>query len=307
MPQAYIVDAVRTAGGRRGGRLANWHPVDLAAQVLDALVERTGVDPAAVDDVLMGCVSQGGEQTGNVGRMAVLASRLPESVPGVALDRQCGSSQQAIHFAAQAVMSGTQDIVIAAGVESMTRVPMFSTATLYKKAGLPSGQSPEVNRKYDNVQFSQFSGAEMMAKKYGLGKDELDEFALLSHQRAKAASEAGAFNNEIIPVPLRDVDGNITAELHTQDEGIRLDASLAAIQGVKPLQEGGLITAANASQICDGASAALIVNEAGLKTLGVPPLARIHHMTVLGSDPVIMLAACRTIPHRRRLPGVRRS
>ena len=186
-------------------------------------------------------------------------------------------------------MSGTQDIVIAAGVESMTRVPMFSTATLYKKAGLPSGQSPEVNRKYDNVQFSQFSGAEMMAKKYGLSKDELDEFALLSHQRAKAASEAGAFNNEIIPVPLRDADGNITAELHTQDEGIRLDASLVAIQGVKPLQEGGLITAANASQICDGASATLIVNEAGLKTLGVPPLARIHHMTVLGSDPVIML------------------
>lgn len=289
MPQAYIVDAVRTAGGRRGGRLANWHPVDLAAQTLNALLDRSGVDPAAVDDVIMGCVSQGGEQTSNVGRNAVLASRLPESVPGVALDRQCGSSQQAIHFAAQAVMSGTQDIVIAAGVESMTRVPMFSTATLYKKAGMPSGQSPEVNRKYDNVQFSQFVGAEMMARKYGLSKDELDEFALLSHRRAKTAVAAGAFSNEIIPVHLRDADGNLTAERHTQDEGIRLDASLEAIQGVKPLQEGGLITAANASQICDGASAALIVNEAGLKTLGVQPLARIHHMTVLGSDPVIML------------------
>lgn len=289
MSEAYIVDAVRTAGGRRGGRLANWHPVDLAAHVLDALVDRTGVDPAAVDDVLMGCVSQGGEQTGNIGRNAVLASKLPESVPGVSLDRQCGSSQQAIHFAAQAVMSGTQDIVIAAGVESMTRVPMFSTAALYKKAGLGAGQSPQINRKYNDFQFSQFAGAEMMAQKYGLGKDELDQFALLSHQRARAAVEVGAFKDEIIPVPLRDAHGEVTDEMHTQDEGIRFDATLEAIAGVKLLQEGGVVTAANASQICDGASAVMVVNEAGLKKLGVAPLARIHHMTVLGSDPVIML------------------
>ena len=289
MPQAYIVDAVRTAGGRRGGCLANWHAVDLAAQVLDALIDRTGVDPAAVDDVLMGCVSQGGEQTGNVGRNAVLASKLPESVPGVSLDRQCGSSQQAVHFAAQAVMSGTQDIVIAAGVESMTRVPMFSTSALYRKAGLGAEQSPEINRKYNHFQFSQFAGAEMMASKYGLSRDELDEFALLSHQRAKAAVEAGAFDREIIPLRLRDADGNATNEWHTQDEGIRMDASLEAIQGVKLLHARGVISAANASQICDGASAVMVVNEVGLKKLGVAPLARIHHMTVLGSDPVIML------------------
>lgn len=289
MSEAYIVDAVRTAGGRRGGRLANWHPVDLAAQVLNAIVDRTGVDPAAVDDVLMGCVSQGGEQTGNVGRNAVLASKLPESVPGVSLDRQCGSSQQAVHFAAQAVMSGTQDIIIAAGVESMTRVPMFSTSVMYKKGGLGAGQSPEINRKYDNFQFSQFAGAEMMVEKYGLNKDELDQFALLSHQRAMAAVEAGAFRDEIIPVHLRDADGNPTDEMHAQDEGIRFDASIEGIRGVKLLQEGGVISAANASQICDGASAVMVVNEAGLKKLGVEPLARIHTMTVLGSDPVIML------------------
>lgn len=291
MSEAYVVAAVRTAGGRRGGRLAGWHPVELAAQVIDAVLDRTGIDPALVDDVFLGCVSQVGEQSTNVARNAVLASRLPEAVPGTSIDRQCGSSQQALHFAAQAVMSGAQDIVLAGGVESMTRVPMFSPSALAQKAGLGFYQSESVNRRYHDVVFSQFTGAEMMARKYGLGKDALDQFALLSHQRAIAATEAGAFADEIVPVPVRRADGHQDGSLHSVDEGIRFDATLAGIQGVKLLQEGGVISAANASQVCDGATAALVVNERGLKALGLQPLARIHHMSVLGHDPVIMLEA----------------
>ncbi|HYD75723.1 acetyl-CoA C-acetyltransferase [Ramlibacter sp.] len=292
MSEAFIVAAVRTAGGRRGGRLSGWHPVDLAAQVIDALVDRTDADPALVEDVFMGCVSQVGEQSTNVGRNAVLASkRLPETVPGTSIDRQCGSSQQAVHFAAQAVMSGAQDIVIAAGVESMTRVPMFSTTQLAQKAGMGFYQSPAIDQRYDNVVFSQFMGAEMMAKKHGLTKDELDRFALLSHQRAAAATKAGAFQDEILPVEVRNAEGQGTGEMHAVDEGIRFDATLEGIQSVKLLQEGGVITAANASQICDGATAVLVVNERGLKALNARPLARIHHMTVMGGDPVIMLEA----------------
>lgn len=291
MPEAYIVAAVRTAGGRRGGRLAGWHPVELAAQVLNALVDRTGIDPAQVEDVFMGCVSQVGEQSTNVARNAVLASKLPESVPGTSIDRQCGSSQQALHFAAQAVMSGSMDVVIAAGVESMTRVPMFSPSALASKADLGSYQSPSVNQRYDNVEFSQFVGAEMIAKKYGQTKEELDAFALLSHQRAIKATEAGVFADEILPLPVRGADGVDTGEMHTADEGIRFGATLASIQSVKLLQEGGVITAANASQICDGATGVMVVSERGLKALGVKPLARIHHMSVIGHDPVIMLEA----------------
>jgi len=291
MSEAYVVAAVRTAGGRRGGRLAGWHPVELAAQVINAVLDRTGMDPALVDDVFLGCVSQVGEQSTNVARNAVLASRLPESVPGTSIDRQCGSSQQALHFAAQAVMSGVQDIVLAGGVESMTRVPMFSPSALAQKAGLGFYQSESVNRRYHDVVFSQFSGAEMMARKYDLGKDALDQFALLSHQRAIAATEAGAFADEIVPVPVRRADGHQDGSLHSVDEGIRFDATLAGIQGVKLLQEGGVISAANASQVCDGATAALVVNERGLKALGLNPLARVHHMSVLGHDPVIMLEA----------------
>ncbi len=292
MPQAseaYIVAAVRTAGGKRKGRLAGWHPVDLAAQVIDELLERSWADPSAVDDVLMGCVSQVGEQATNVARNAVLASRLPESVPGTSIDRQCGSSQQAIHFAAQAVMSGTMDIVIAAGVESMTRVPMFSPNSLAAQAGMGSYQSPAVNARYDGVQFSQFMGAEMIARKYGFDREALDAYALASHLKAAAATAAGAFRDEILPVVIRDAAGQSTGEIHDRDEGIRLDATLAGIGSVKLLQEGGVISAANASQICDGASGVMIVSEKGLKMLGVSPLARIHHMSVLGSDPVIML------------------
>ncbi len=291
MSEAYIVAATRTAGGRRGGRLSGWHPVDLAAQVLNDLMDRTGADPALVEDVFMGCVSQVGEQATNVARNAVLASRLPESVPGTSIDRQCGSSQQAVHFAAQAVMSGAMDVVIAAGVESMTRVPMFSPNALAQKAGMGSYQSPAVNARYNNVAFSQFMGAEMMAKKYGLSKDDLDRYALASHQRARAATEAGLFKKEILPIEVRNAEGVGTGEMHTADEGIRMDATLEGIQGVKLLQEGGFITAANASQICDGATGVMVVNERGLKALGVKPLARIHHMTMIGHDPVIMLEA----------------
>jgi acetyl-CoA C-acetyltransferase len=288
MAEAFIVDAVRTAGGRRGGRLAGWHPVDLAAKVLDGLVDRTGVDPTAVDDVIMGCVMQGGEQAMNIGRNAVLASKLPRTVPGTTIDRQCGSSQQALHFAAQAVMSGVTDVVIAAGVESMTRVPMFSTALLAQKAGMGYYQDCSLRSRYPQ-DFSQFIGAEMLAREHGFSKAQLDEFALRSHRKAAAATDEAAFAAEILPLEVRGAQGEPTGEWHTVDEGIRFDASLEGIQGVKLLREGGVITAANASQICDGASAVLVVNERGLKTLGAKPLARVHHMSVLGGDPVVML------------------
>jgi len=291
MAEAYIVSAARTAGGRRGGKLSGWHPVDLAAQVLDALVDRAKCDPALVEDVLMGCVSQVGEQSTNVARNAVLASRLPDSVPGTSIDRQCGSSQQALHFAAQAVLSGTQDIVIAAGVESMTRVPMFTPSVLPQKNGMGHYMSPAIHRQYGEREFSQFVGAEMIAKKYDLPKEALDRYALLSHQRAAEATNAGRFEQEIVRLSVRDANGNDTGEVHLRDEGIRADASLEGIAGVKLLSEGGRISAASASQICDGASGVLMVNERGLKKLGVKPLARIHHMSVIGHDPVIMLEA----------------
>ena len=287
MPEAYIVDAVRTAGGRRGGKLAGVHPVDLAAKSLDALVERTGIDPASVDDVIMGCVSQAGEQSMHVGRNAVLAARrLPQSTPAVTIDRQCGSSQQAIQFAAQAVMSGTQDVVIASGVESMSRVPMGSTATFHMKEGLGMYKSPGLEEKYPGVMWSQFMGAEMIVQKHGFTKDELDRFALGSHRKAIAATEAGAFAAEIVPVEIETPEG---AGVHTVDEGIRFDATLDSIASVKLLSEGGTITAATSSQICDGSSAALIVSEKVLKEQGLTPLARIVNLTVKAGDPVIML------------------
>ena len=287
MAAAYIVDAVRTAGGRRNGRLAGVHPVDLAAATLDGLVGRTGIDPGAVEDVIMGCVSQGGQQAGQVGRNAVLASKLlPQSTPAVTIDRQCGSSQQAIQFAAQAVMSGTQDMVIAAGVESMTRVPMGSTAMFHAKEGLGTYKSPGLEEKYPGVSWSQFMGAEMIVKKHGFTKDDLDRFALTSHLRAKAATEAGAFRNEIVPIEIETANGK---EWHTFDEGIRFDATLESIASVKLLSEGGSLTAASSSQICDGSSAALVVSEAALKRYNLTPLARIHTLTVTAGDPVIML------------------
>ncbi|MDP3908067.1 acetyl-CoA C-acetyltransferase [Novosphingobium sp.] len=287
MATAYIVDAVRTAGGRRGGRLAGVHPVDLAAAALDALVLRTGIDPGAVEDVIMGCVTQAGQQAGQVGRNAVLASKtLPQSTPAVTIDRQCGSSQQAIQFAAQAVMSGTMDVVIAAGVESMTRVPMGSSAMFHAKEGLGNYKSPGLEEKYPGVMWSQFMGAEMIVQKHGFTKDDLDRFALSSHQKAIAATNAGAFAGEIVPIAIETPDG---AAMHTQDEGIRFDATLESISGVKLLSEGGTLTAASSSQICDGSSAALVVSEAALKRYNLTPLARIHTLTVTAGDPIIML------------------
>ena len=293
MAEAYIVAATRTAGGRRGGRLSGWHATDLAAAVLDDVVRKAGAAPALIDDVIMGCVSQIGEQSTNVARNAVLASSLPESVPGTSVDRQCGSSQQAIHFAAQAVMSGFQDIVIAAGVEGMSRTPMGSPVKLAQKAGIAEHyMGPNIRERYPDVpEFSQFMGAEMIAKKYGQTPEDLHRFALESHRRAIAATEAGRFDEEILPLQAKLQDGTVLDEMHRIDEGIRFDATLEGIAGVKVLQEDGVINAAVASQICDGATAVMIVNEAGLKKLGVEPLARIHHMSVIGHDPVIMLEA----------------
>jgi acetyl-CoA C-acetyltransferase len=288
---AYITAAFRTATGRRNGRLSGWHPADLAAEVLNALVDRTGIDPAAVDDVLLGCVSQVGEQSSNIARNAVLASKLPESVPGTSIDRQCGSSQQALHFAAQAVMSGMQDVVIAAGVESMTRVPMFTSSELPRKAGMGVYMSPRMQERYPGVEFSQFIGAEMIARKYGLSKDQLDAYAFESHRRARAATEEGRFAPEILPLAAWKAGESPGQAMHTVDEGIRFDATLEGIAGVKLLQDGGSITAATASQIADGAAGLMVVSERALKAHGLKPLARIHHLSVMGHDPVVMLEA----------------
>lgn len=295
MAEAYIVEAVRSAGGRRGGRLAGWHPADLGGEALNAVIDRTGIDPSAVEDVIFGCVSQVGEQSGHIGRHSVLASRLPESVPAVSIDRQCGSSQQALHFAAQAVMSGTQDVVIAGGVESMSRVPMGSPMMLAAKAGLGLPLSQRIKDRYGVEEFSQFTGAQMIADKYGFSREDHDRFALESHRKAAAATHAGAFEREIFPISIKTSQGD---ELHRVDEGIRFDASPESIGSVKLLQEGGTISAASASQITDGSSALMIVSERGLRTHGLTPLARIHNMTVTAGNPVIMLEE--PIPATRR-------
>jgi acetyl-CoA C-acetyltransferase len=287
MAEAFIVAAARTAGGKRKGRVSGWHPADLGGVILDALLDRSGADPKLVEDVIMGCVGQVGEQSSNIARGAVLSSRLPESVPGTSVDRQCGSSQQALHFAAATVMSGQMDIVIAAGVESMTRVPMGLSSDFLSKAGHGSYKSSRQEERYPGIMFSQFMGAEMMAKKYGYSRDVLDEYGYLSQQKAIAATKEGAFEKEIVPIQVTLPDG--TTEWHKVDEGIRFDVTLEGIKAVKLLQEGGAVTAATASQICDGASGVMVVNENGLKQLGVKPLARIHSMTVSAGDPVIML------------------
>ena len=297
MAEAYIVAAARTAGGRRGGALKDWHPADMAAEILDALVARAGIDPAAIDDVIMGCVGQAGEQAFHIGRNAVLASSLPQSVPAVTIDRQCGSSQQAVHFAAQAVMSGTQDVVIAAGVESMTRVPMGLPFTLPMQYGIGTGPfSRRIQEKFGVTMFSQFDGAEKIAEKHGFGRGELDAFALESHRKAARATEQGAFADEIVPLNILLDDGSVAR--HLRDEGIRGDATAATIGAVKLLREGGRISAASASQICDGASGVMVVGEAALKRHGLTPLARIVNLTVTGGDPVIMLEE--VIPATRR-------
>ena len=284
MRDAVIVGAVRTPVGRRKGGLAQVHPVDLSAHVLRALAERAGFDPADVDDVVWGCVSQTGEQSWNVGRNAVLAAGWPESVPGTTLDRQCGSSQQAVHFAAAVVISGQADLVVAGGVESMTRVPMGSSAG----EGLPFGE--EVRKRYAGVEgfadgapvpFNQGVGAEMMAARWGFDRARLDGFSLDSHAKAAAAAAAGLFAAEIAAL-----DGL------TADEGIRRDTSLAALGALKtPFKENGVVTAGSASQISDGSAALAITTSEWAAAHGLRPLARIHAAVVAGDDPVVMLTA----------------
>jgi acetyl-CoA acetyltransferase family protein len=285
---AYIVGAVRTAGGRNKGRLSGMHPADLGGVALDALVQRTKVDPANIDDVIFGCVGQNGAQAGNIARNCVLSSSLPESVPGTSVDRQCGSGQQAIHFAVQAVMSETQDLVIAGGVETMTRVPIGSNIVDSLKAG--HGQpwdGPAIAKRYPGVRFSQFTGAELLAKKHSLTREELDQFAYESHVKAARATKEGRFKREIVPIEVTLESGEKV--VHEVDEGIRFDPSLEKTRSLEPLAPGGVITAANSSQICDGAAAVLIANERAVKGLKLTPRARFHTLTVVGDDPVIML------------------
>ena len=287
MRDAVIVEAVRTPVGRRGGGLSGVHPVDLSAHVLRSLMERTGVDPALVDDVIWGCVSQVGEQTFNVGRSAVLAAGWPESVPGVTIDRQCGSSQQSVHFAAAGLISGHYDMVVAGGVESMSRVTLGSSAA----GGMPFGQTV-LDRYADALAeagtpfFNQGIGAELIAARWGQTREQLDSFALESHERAAAATDSGAFDAQIAPVTLP--DGTVVS----LDEGIRRGGTLEALAGLKtPFKEGGLVTAASSSQISDGSAALLMTTSEKAAELGLRPIARVHTAVVAGADPVLMLTA----------------
>jgi acetyl-CoA acyltransferase len=288
MPTAVIVDAVRTPGGKRNGKLKNWHAVDLAAEALKAIASRNNLDPALVDDVIMGCVSQVGEQAFNIGRSAVLAAGWPESVPATTIDRQCGSSQQALHFAAQGVMSGAYDVVVAAGVEVMSRVTMGSS--IGKDSGWPFG--PSVAARYEPVGGlkNQGIGAEMIADQWDVSREDLDAFSAESHRRAAQATAEGRFENEIVPVYVRDDEGHATDELMKTDEGIRADSSVTTLANLKPaFKEGGKVTAGNSSQITDGASAVLIMSEEKAKELGYTPRARFHSFALAGVDPVTML------------------
>lgn len=277
---AYIVEAVRTPVGRRKGGLAHVHPADLAAVVLRELVARAGVDPARVDDVYLGCVDQMGPQSGNVARMAWLTAGLPESVPGVTLDRQCGSSQQAVHFAAQAVMSGQADLVVAGGVETMTSVPLQSPVHLGAEHGMPAPWAGEgwIER-YGDQEISQFRGAELIAEQWEISREEMEVYALESHRRALAAQAAGAFDDEIVP-----------AYGVTADEGPRADSTAEKLAGLATLRPDGRITAAVASQISDGAAGLLVASEAAVAEHGLTPLARVTAMSAVGSDPVLMLS-----------------
>ena len=301
MPTAFIVRVARTAAGKRNGALSHYHPAVLGAKVVDALVDCAAFDPSVVDDVIWGCVSQVGAQSANLGRNVVLSSNLPISVPGTTVDRQCGSSQQAIHFAAQAVMSGTQDIVVAGGVESMTRIPMFSNMPGDKGGPVDAAIAAKFATKAPF--FSQFVGAEMMGVEFGVRRDEMDAFAARSHARAAAAQAAGVFDGEIVPVEGVDKEGAAVA--HAKDEGVRAGTTAEKLGSLDTLVELGVatavaggpelgaITAGNASQISDGAAALLVVNDAGLKKLGsaVTPLARVHSLAVAANDPVLMLSA----------------
>ncbi|TNY34920.1 acetyl-CoA C-acetyltransferase [Thermomonospora catenispora] len=281
--EAYIVDAVRTPVGRRGGGLSGVHPADLGAHVLTALMERTGVDPAAVEDVIFGCVDAIGPQAGDVARTCWLAAGLPEHVPGVTVDRQCGSSQQAVHFAAQAVMSGTSDLVVAGGVQNMSQIPIGSAMTAAAPLGFTEGPfvgSKGWRARYGDGEVSQFAGAERIAREWDISREQMEEYALESHRRAVAAIDGGRFAEEIAPL-----------EGVVDDEGPRRDTSPEKMAALKPLTEGGRLTAAVSSQISDGAAALLIASERAVRAHGLTPRARIHHISARGEDPIRMLSA----------------
>jgi len=282
MPEAYLIDAVRTPIGRKKGSLAHVHPADLGAHPIRALVERTGIDPATVDDVVWGCTETIGGQAGDIGRTAWLVAGLPEEVPGVTVDRQCGSSQQAVHFAAQGVMSGTQDLVIAGGSQAMNRIPIMAAMTAGKEYGF---DSPFIgargwDARYGDAEVDQIRSAEMIADKWGISREEMEAFSLASHQRAQAAVDQGWFKGEIAPFEGLD-----------RDETIRPATSLEGLAALKPVREGGVVTAGVASQNCDGAAALLVASARAVKDHGLKPRARIHHLTVRGADPVWMLTA----------------
>ena len=288
MPTAVIVDAIRTPGGKRNGKLKNWHAVDLAAESLKAIQERNNLDPSLVDDVIMGCVMQVSEQALTVGRNAVLAAGWPESVPATTIDRQCGSSQQALHFAAQGVMAGAYDIVVAAGVEGMTRTPMGSS--VIRDLGYPFGPSVMARYAPQGGLVSQGIGAEMIADQWGISREDLDAFAAESHRRAAQATQEGRFDNELVRIAIKDEDKNITDEIMTADEGIRPDSSVESLGNLKPaFKEDGKITAGNSSQITDGSSAVLIMSEERAAQLGYTPRARFHAFALAGVDPITML------------------
>ncbi len=282
MPEAYIVDAVRTPVGRRNGGLSKVHPADLGAHSLNALMQRTGIDPAAVEDVVFGCVDALGPQAGDIARTCWLAAGLPEEIPGTTIDRQCGSSQQAVHFAAQAVMSGTSDVIVAGGVQNMSMIPISSAMTMAAPLGFsdPFSGSEGWRKRYGDVPVSQFNSAEMIAEKWQASREDMELFAYNSHMKAIRAQDEGRFNNEIAPM------NGVTA-----DEGPRRDTSLEKMATLKLLQEGGRVHAGVASQISDASASLLIVNEQGLKTHNLKPRARIHHISVRAADPVWMLTA----------------
>jgi acetyl-CoA C-acetyltransferase len=282
MAEAYIVDAVRTPVGKKGGGLAGVHPADLGAHTIGGLVDRTGIDPAAVEDVIFGCVDTIGPQAGDIARTCWLAAGLPDEVPGTTVDRQCGSSQQAVHFAAQAVMSGTNDVVVAGGVQNMSMIPIASAMTVAQPLGFddPFTGSEGWRKRYGTQEVSQFRGAEMIAEKWGISRDDMERFALESHRRAVTAIDEGRFEREVLPY------GDVT-----NDEGPRRDTSLERMATLPPLIEGGRLTAAVSSQISDAAAAMLVVSERGLAEHGLTPRARIHHLSVRGADPIFMLTA----------------
>jgi acetyl-CoA acyltransferase len=276
VPEAVIVEAIRTPIGRRNGSLVDTHPVDLSAHVLTAILERTGLTPDAVDDVIWGCVTQLGDQSGNVGRFAALAAGWPEEIPGVTINRACGSSQQAVEFAAMGVMSGRYDLVVAGGVESMSRVPLGAT----RQVGFPYG--PGMSDRYPDATFDQGPGAEMMARRWNLSRTQLDEFALESHAKSAAATDAGAFADQLISVP--DVPGLVA------DEGIRRGSSIENLVTLKPaFEEGGVVTAGNASQISDGAAAVIVTTPEHAQKLGLTPIVRLHSGVAVGADPMFVL------------------